>query len=75
MNEEHVFDMYKAHQDAVTLDLHLTSEIGGSVDTKLHASASKDAQGHIHITLCNLDHLQGANLELYIRGLDTVTKA
>jgi len=55
----YVFDMYKVHQGATYLPLNLTCdttklENNRAVPT-LSASASKDANGAIHITLANTD--------------------
>jgi alpha-N-arabinofuranosidase len=68
----HVFDMYKVHQDATRVDLYVESEdyeLDGKKIPKLSASASKDAAGRINITLCNLDHEQGADAPIDLRGL------
>jgi len=54
----HVFDMYKVHQDATMLPVEVSSpqysRLGRSFDA-LSVSASKDAQGKIHVSLVNLD--------------------
>ncbi len=74
----HVFEMYKVHQDATRVELELNSadyQFGDITLKQLHASASKDAQGRIHITICNLDHENGASLKLDIRGLIASTSA
>ena len=74
----HVFEMYKVHQDATRIELELNSadyQFGDITLAQLHASASKDAQGRIHITICNLDHANGASLKLDIRGLGTTSSA
>jgi alpha-N-arabinofuranosidase len=71
----HVFQMYKVHQDATRIELELNSadyQLGDIVLPQLHMSASKDAQGRVNITICNLDHENGANVQLEIRGLDTL---
>ncbi|MDQ6421788.1 alpha-N-arabinofuranosidase [Paenibacillus sp. LHD-117] len=69
----HVFDMYKVHQDAERLELRLVSEerysFGGESIAKLSASASKDAEGRIHISLCNVDPSNAAELSIDLRGL------
>jgi alpha-N-arabinofuranosidase len=72
----HVFEMYKVHQDATRLDLALESEdyvFGDQTVKKLNVSASKDAEGRIHVTICNLDHAEGAKVELDLRGLSTLS--
>jgi alpha-N-arabinofuranosidase len=67
----HVFDMFKVHQDATRLDTHLwseTYEFNGESIAQLNVSASKDALGRIHITVCNLDHAQAATTSFDLRG-------
>ncbi|MDQ0192771.1 alpha-N-arabinofuranosidase [Paenibacillus wynnii] len=68
----HVFNMFKVHQDAQLLDIHLSSvELGSGKEDypQLSVSASKNDAGQIHISICNLDHLAGTNVELDLRGL------
>ena len=68
----HVFDMFKVHQDAKLLQVHATTAKYTHGDKDLpqtSVSASKDDQGHIHISLCNLDHLQDAPVAIDLRGL------
>ncbi|WP_130859390.1 alpha-N-arabinofuranosidase [Gracilibacillus phocaeensis] len=67
----HVFEMYKAHQDAERLDLHLESDsisLGDQNIPQLSASASKAEDGTITITLCNLDKREPADIVLDLRG-------
>lgn len=69
----HVFEMYKVHQDAqkLSLDLnvgHLTSDEGDF--PQVNASASKDEDGNIHISLCNTDYQQEVTLPIDLRGLE-----
>lgn len=71
----HVFEMFKVHQDAARLDLELFSEPyvhGDAAIPKLNASASRDGEGRIHVTVCNLDHANGASFEVDLRGIDGV---
>lgn len=69
----HVFEMFKVHHDAERLELKLHSEekytFGGESIPKLSASASRDAEGRIHISLCNVDPSNGAELSIDLRGL------
>ncbi len=54
----YVFDLYKYHQDATLLPLQFTSPqyvFNGESIPAVNASASKDSNGVIHITLVNLD--------------------
>jgi alpha-L-arabinofuranosidase len=57
----HVFEMYKGHQDALNIPLHLS---GASYDTlpALHASASKAADGSVLVTICNLHPTEAQSL-------------
>jgi alpha-N-arabinofuranosidase len=54
----YVFDLYKYHQDATLLPVHFYSpeyNYGNDSIPAVNASASKDSNGVIHITLVNLD--------------------
>ena len=54
----HVFDMYKVHQGAVMVPLELEVPdyvFGASALPVLSASASRDAEGRVHLSLVNLD--------------------
>lgn len=67
----HVFEMYKVHQGATMLPLHLTSEKYANGDKEIpawSASASKDASGRVHLTLCHADATQSGTLEIDLRG-------
>ncbi|WP_159888420.1 alpha-N-arabinofuranosidase [Paenibacillus puerhi] len=69
----HVFDMFKVHQDAELLDLTLDCgaySYDGKEIPELSASASRDSEGRIHISLCNLNHAAGSSVSLDIRGLN-----
>jgi alpha-N-arabinofuranosidase len=70
----HVFEMYKVHQDAMRLASHLDSpeyQFGNSGISAVNASASKDENGAIHISLCNLNPNESVNLVAEIRGMNT----
>jgi alpha-N-arabinofuranosidase len=67
----HVFDMYKVHQDATLLPLDLKGADYGFEKDKIPAismSASKDKEGRIHVTLCNLDPQNTNTVTLDLRG-------
>ena len=67
----HVFDMYKVHQDAVKLPIHLESEncsLGFSTVPALTASASVDSENRIHISLCNIDPNREQKISIELRG-------
>jgi alpha-N-arabinofuranosidase len=54
----HVFEMYKVHQDATFLPVEITTPdytLAASAVPSLHASASRDKSGNIHLSLVNLD--------------------
>src|SRR5690606_29990427 len=68
----HVFNMYKVHQDAKLLQLDLQSEdftSNGKSIKAVSATASKDAEGAIHISLAHTDPTRTAELEIDLRGL------
>jgi alpha-L-arabinofuranosidase len=67
----HVFDMYKIHQDATLLPLYLeaeTLEREGVAIPALSASASRDAAGATHLSICNLEVEGKAEVEVEVRG-------
>lgn len=69
----HVFDMYKVHQDAELLDLSLDAgsyKQDGSEIPAVTATASRDAQGKIHLSFCNLQHHAEAQVEIDVRGMN-----
>jgi alpha-N-arabinofuranosidase len=54
----HVFEMYKVHQDATYLPVEIHTpdyRYGTNAVPSLHASASRDKSGRIHLSLVNLD--------------------
>ncbi len=73
----HVFEMYKVHHDAISLPVELSApryfldQAGargkGSVPS-LHASASRDARGVLHISVVNLDPNRPADVSLRVSG-------
>ncbi|GIQ67909.1 alpha-N-arabinofuranosidase [Xylanibacillus composti] len=68
----HVFEMFKVHQDAEALAVSIESDsyqFGGKRLPKVSASASKQAGGRVHVSLCNIDPGDGASVDLVIRGL------
>ena len=67
----HVFEMYKRHQDATLLPTDLRCgayDYGGESVPAISASASRDDQGRVHLSLCNLDPNEEADLSCTIRG-------
>ena len=53
----HVFEMYKGHQNAQQIECYAQTKLIGTGDAQvpqLHASASRDAQGNVLLTVANL---------------------
>lgn len=72
----HVFDMYKVHQDATLLPSDLTCEDykqGEEAIPSISASVSKNSEGTIHVSLCNLDPNNPADLTIDLRGASAKT--
>jgi alpha-N-arabinofuranosidase len=68
----HVFDLYQVHQDAEYLPMQFTSPdyvLGGEKIPALNASASKDKNGAVHISLVNLDPQKTLTLETTLPGV------
>lgn len=69
----HVFEMFKVHHDATMLPLHLNCEnyvMDGRELPALSASASKDKNGLVHISLVNIDPSKEVRLLIDLRGGD-----
>jgi alpha-N-arabinofuranosidase len=67
----HVFDMFKVHKDAQLLPVSLSSPDYISGDNKVpavNASASKDENGNINITLVNVDPNNAIEINCELRG-------
>ena len=67
----HVFDFYTVHHDATLLPISLDAgdyTFGEQSIPAVSATASKDADGRIHITLTNLDPNQPRTIATEIRG-------
>jgi alpha-N-arabinofuranosidase len=68
----HVYELYTAHHDAVLipLDLHSPSyELNGKMVPAINASASKDVQGRVHISLVNVNPNATVKVTCDIRGM------
>jgi len=68
----HVFEMYKVHQDATLLPVALDSpsyEFGDDSIPQISASASKDDNGTIHMTLCNIHPHEDITINCELRGI------
>ena len=69
----YVFKMYTVHHDAMKLPTNLTSEdyrYGDESIPALSATASKDANGLIHITMTNLNPNEDLNVIVDLRGFN-----
>ena len=72
----HVFDMFKVHMDSTLLDFTMLSDdylADGKIVKKVNASASKSADGKIHITLCNIDPENGAKVQCLLDAMPSNT--
>ena len=68
----HVFDLYQVHQDATLLPGHLETEqysFESESIPQVSASASRDAQGIVHISLCNTHPREPAEIACTLRGM------
>jgi alpha-N-arabinofuranosidase len=66
-----VFEMYTVHHDATLLPTDLTSadyNFGGEKISAVSVSASRDKAGKIHVTLCNLNPNQPAQINCDLQG-------
>ena len=67
----HVFEMYKGHQEAQSIPLHLACgeyKVDGYTLPTLHASASKATDGSVLVTLCNLHATDAQPLTVNLGG-------
>ena len=67
----YVFKMYKVHQGATLLPVHLKCEeykYNEMVLPAVSASASRDKKGKIHISLANINPKKDISIEVEIRG-------
>lgn len=66
----HVFDMYKVHMDATMLPIEVISpnysQLGRSIKS-VSASASKDANGKVHVSFVNIDPKQSVEITCTLR--------
>jgi alpha-L-arabinofuranosidase len=71
----HVFEMFKVHQDATLLPTFLDTPTCGDDDNakkvpRVSASASRNAAGKLHVSLCNLHADKPAELAIEVRGAE-----
>jgi alpha-N-arabinofuranosidase len=73
----YVFKMYKVHQDATLLPINVTCEdysYNGMTLPSVSASASKDSQGKIHVSLANFNPNKTTEVEIDFRGADRLSR-
>jgi alpha-N-arabinofuranosidase len=67
----HIFEMYKVHQGATLIPVELTApeyKLGQASFSSLHASASRDSAGRLHVSIVNLDPNRPAQVSMKING-------
>lgn len=67
----HVFEMYKVHQGATAIPVELVApeyKMGQASVPTLHASASRDNTGKLHLSLVNLDPHRSAQMIVKLVG-------
>ncbi|HET6851441.1 MAG TPA: alpha-N-arabinofuranosidase [Pyrinomonadaceae bacterium] len=74
----HVFRMYRVHQGATMIPVDLSApeyKLGDASLPSLSASASRDAEGRLHLSLVNLDPNRAAEINANVWGaaIKTVT--
>ena len=72
----HVLEMYKVHQDAKLIPIHLKStdyEFGDKILQSVSASASTNSEGKVHISLVNIHAKEAQKIQIAIRGMDAKT--
>jgi alpha-N-arabinofuranosidase len=72
----HVFDLYQVHQDAILLETSVENEtsytFNGDQIPQINFSASKNDAGVVHLSLCNLDPNQSAQLEVNLPSVEAI---
>jgi alpha-N-arabinofuranosidase len=67
----HVYEMYTVHHGAKLLPSEVSSadyEFGSAKIPSVNASASRDKEGKLHVTLCNLDPSRPAKVQGELQG-------
>lgn len=68
----HVMEMYNVHQDALLLPLNINSnnyELNGKKIQAVSASASKDKNGIVHISLVNMDARKAQDITINLGSI------
>jgi len=74
----YVFKMYKVHQDAALLPINVTCDdysYDGMSLPSVSASASKDKEGRIHVSLTNIDMHKDRSVEIDLRDSGNLSNA
>jgi alpha-N-arabinofuranosidase len=74
----HVFRMYRVHQGATLIPIELNTpeyKFGDASVPALNVSASRDAEGRLHVSIVNLDPARAAEISTMLSGgsMRTVT--
>jgi alpha-N-arabinofuranosidase len=72
----HVFEMFKVHQGAALVPTITESEEYASSRAAvpaINASASRDDEGRIHLSICNLDPAAGRSVSCEIVGAEVAS--
>jgi alpha-N-arabinofuranosidase len=67
----HVFRMYRVHQGATLIPVDLSApeyRLGDASVPSLNASASRDGQGRLHVSVVNLDPNRAAEITTTVWG-------
>ena len=67
----HVFRMYRVHQGATMIPVELNApeyKLNDALVPSLHASASRDAAGKIHVSVVNLDPNRSSEISVAVSG-------
>jgi alpha-N-arabinofuranosidase len=72
----HVFDMYQVHQDATLLETRIEDQDGythnGERLAQINLSASRNKNGVVHVSLCNLNPKAVAEVKISFQSLDAI---
>lgn len=69
----HTFDLYKGHQDAISIPMDFDAgeiKLGDQTLPALSGSASRSEDGTVLVTISNLDLTHSHPLEIDVRGMD-----
>ena len=72
----YIYQMYADHQNASLLKTNVKAErylFNGKSLTSLNVSASKDLQGVIHVTICNINAEKNLPLDLIVDGINKLS--